>query len=121
MAGRQAAPAQALPPRDVSAAIRELLRVKSSHQPAAVRKVAETPRKGYMIHKLEFVSEPGIYIPMWIFAADQTRRDKRPILFINDNGKEADGMEFGLYERLALAGRLVASADVRGIGQTKPP
>ena len=30
-------------------------------------------------------------------------------------------MELGLYERLALAGRIVASADVRGIGETKPP
>jgi cephalosporin-C deacetylase-like acetyl esterase len=115
----------ALPPairrEDVPGAISGLLRVKMSHAPLEVKQVAVTPRKGYRIEKIEFVSEPGVFIPVWVFVPERSVVDRRPLLFISDNGKEADGMELGLYERLALNGRVVASADVRGIGETKPP
>jgi cephalosporin-C deacetylase-like acetyl esterase len=40
---------------------------------------------------------------------------------VNEAGKQADGLEFGLYERLARKGNLIISVDVRGIGETKPP
>ena len=40
---------------------------------------------------------------------------------MNEAGKQTDGMEFGLYERLARSGNLVMSVDVRGIGETRPP
>jgi cephalosporin-C deacetylase-like acetyl esterase len=114
-----------LPPairkQEVPTAIRKLLQIKPSHSPLEVQQLAPTPRKGYRIEKVEFISEPGIYVPVWVFIPERPLTNKTALLFINDNGKESDGMELGLYERLALAGRIVASADVRGIGETKPP
>lgn len=122
---RMARKQETLPPpirrQEVPAAIRELLKVKSSHEPLAVKQVAITPRKDYRIEKIEFVSEPGIYIPVWTFIPERKLENNRALLFINESGKESDGMELGLYERLALGGRIVVSADVRGIGETKPP
>ncbi len=118
---KQAALPPTLRPQDVPAAIRKLLRIQPSREPLAVKQVAITARKGYRIEKIEFVSEPGIYIPVWVFIPERPMTDKRTLLFISDAGKEGDGMELGLYERLALSGRKVASADVRGSGETKPP
>ncbi len=63
MAKKQAALPPPIRRQDVPGAIRELLQVKPSHEPLAVKQVATTPRKGYRIEKIEFVSEPGIYIP----------------------------------------------------------
>jgi dienelactone hydrolase len=117
--------ANELPPaigrKEVPAAMRELLKIKATGGPLAVRQVAITPRKGYRIEKIEFVSEPGIYIPVWIFVGEHPAPGQKPLLFVSESGKEADGMELGLYERLALAGHVVIAADVRGIGETKPP
>lgn len=102
-------------------AIRELLRMKTARAPLAVREVANTPRKGYRIEKIEFVSEPGIYVPVWIFVPERSAAEKKVLLYLNERGKEADGMELGLYEQLALGGQIVLSADVRGMGETRPP
>jgi cephalosporin-C deacetylase-like acetyl esterase len=113
-----------LPPKSaqVSASqIKELLHYRKHDGPLDPRLRVTTPRKGYSIEKLEFLSEPGIYIPTWVFVPE-TRRESYPaILFFNEAGKQADGMEFGLYERLVRHGNLVVAVDVRGIGETRPP
>jgi cephalosporin-C deacetylase-like acetyl esterase len=112
-----------LPPlidrRDVPAAIRELLRIRTQRDPLGVMQVAIAPRKGYRIEKIEFTSEPGIIIPVWVFVGSGGGRE--PLLYVSEAGKEAEGMELGLYERLALDGHVVIAADVRGVGETKPP
>jgi dienelactone hydrolase len=107
--------------REVPAAIRDLLKIRAIREPMAVKQVAITPRKGYRIEKLEFVSEPGIYIPVWVFVTEHRTVGRKPLLFLSEAGKEADGLELGPYERLALEGHVVLAADVRGIGETKPP
>jgi cephalosporin-C deacetylase-like acetyl esterase len=101
--------------------IRSLLRYRKSDSPLAVRMVARTVRRRYRIEKLEFISEPGIYIPTWVFVPDQRGADRSAIVYVNERGKEADGLEFGALEELARRGNLVVSVDVRGIGETKPP
>ena len=108
--------------REVPAAIQDLLRIRRAREPLAVKQVAITPRKGYRVEKIEFVSEPGIYIPVWVFLPERPLSTRRKtFLFVTESGKEADGMELGLYERMALEGNVVLSADVRGIGETEPP
>lgn len=107
--------------RKVPDAMRSLLRIRSAREPLAARQVAITPRKGYRIEKIEFVSEPGIFIPVWIFVPEHPASGRKTRLFVTESGKETDGMELGAYERMALAGQVVISADVRGIGETKPP
>ena len=114
-----------LPPpirrQEVPEAIRRLLRIRQAREPLAVRQVAITPRKGYRIEKIEFISEPGIFISVWTFIPERSVTGSKPLLFVSESGHEVDGMELGRYERLALAGHVVLSGDVRGIGETKPP
>jgi cephalosporin-C deacetylase-like acetyl esterase len=113
-----------LPPEgspDLQEQIRSLLRYRKSDTPLTPRAVAATPRRHYRIEKLELLSEPGIYLPAWVYVPDQRGADRSAILYINDHGKEADALEFELLEELAQKGNLVVAVDVRGIGETKPP
>jgi len=103
------------------AEITELLHIKRKSCPLGVRGIVTTPRKGYRVEKEEFISEPGIYIPAWVFVPEQQKRESLAVLYVHEAGKEAQGMEFGALETLARNGFLVCAVDVRGIGETKPP
>jgi pimeloyl-ACP methyl ester carboxylesterase len=114
----------------MQAAIRNLLRIRNSDQPLDPRHVVTTPRKGYTIEKVEFLSEPGIYIPAWVFIPDGRPVRLPVILSVSDGGVEGEGMEFegeeegglgpGLLQTLARARNLVVAVDVRGIGESAP-
>jgi cephalosporin-C deacetylase-like acetyl esterase len=101
--------------------IREVIRYRPCNQPLAPRHVTTVPRKGYQIEKLEFLSEPGIYIPAWVYLPNAGIKDRTALLYVSDTSRVSDGMEFGLLESLALEGRLVIAVDVRGTGDTRPP
>ena len=105
---------------EISTEIKKLLRYWKSDQPLEVRHRVTTPRKGYQIEKVEFLSEPGIYIPTWVFLPEQRAEDATAILYVHEAGKEVEGMEFSVLEKLARKGIVVAAVDVRGIGETKP-
>ena len=105
--------------REILGEIRRLLHYRQAETPLRVRELVTTPRKGYQVEKLEFLSEPGIYIPVWVFVP-KTRGASTAVLYVNEAGKQADGMEFGPLEELCRRGRLVVAVDVRGIGETRP-
>ena len=107
--------------REMQDRIRELLRFRKAEAPLAVRSVVTTPRKGYRIEKLEFISEPGIYIPTWVFLPEGSRGRWRAALWVSEGGLESEGIEFGPLEELARKGQFIAAIDVRGIGGTAPP
>jgi cephalosporin-C deacetylase-like acetyl esterase len=102
--------------------IRTLLKMRqpAAGQPLSPRRIGTTQRKHYSVEKVEFLSEPGIYIPSWVFIPER-RSSGRVILYASEAGVEEEGMEFGIVEGLALKGRTVVSVDVRGIGGTAPP
>lgn len=102
------------------AEIARLIDYRRIEQPLGIRAIVTTRRRHYQIEKLEFLSEPGIYIPAWVFLPDQ-RQPGPAILYVDQAGKEAEGLEFGLLEELARSGRVVVAVDVRGAGATKPP
>jgi cephalosporin-C deacetylase-like acetyl esterase len=104
----------------IGARIRDLLRYHKPEGSLDVRQLVVTPRKGYRVEKLEFLAEPGIYIPAWVFVPEKQGGPVEALLLVNEAGKQADGMEFGLCERLARQGRLVVAVDVRGVGETQP-
>ncbi len=118
------APAGAAELESYRRTMREELARLTRYQPAdgalGVRHLATTPRKGYRVEKVEFLSEPGIYLPAWVFIPDGYRGPTRATLYVNEAGKQADGLEFGLYEKLARQGRFLVAVDVRGIGDTRP-
>lgn len=98
-----------------------LLRYQKVEQPFAVRQVRTTPREGFHIEKLEFLSEPEIYIPAWVFIPQRPVPGARPILYIGDTDTETVGYpESGWAGELAQMGHTVVAVDVRGMGQTRP-
>jgi cephalosporin-C deacetylase-like acetyl esterase len=106
---------------EISEEIRKVIRYRPSKTPLGPRHDTTTPRKGYKIEKLEFLSQPGIYLSAWVYKPDVGLKDRTAILYISDTGRVTDGMEFGLLEQLTLQGQCVVAVDVRGIGATKPP
>ncbi len=107
--------------QEILSQIGKLIRLDEARTALGVRNLVTTERKGYHIEKLQFLSEPGIYIPTWVFIPKMLRPDQTAILYVDESGKEAQGLEFGVLEALALNGNLVAAIDVRGIGGTEPP
>ena len=100
--------------------IRELLAYRDVSAPLGVRDLVTTPRKGYAAEKLEFLSEPGVYVPAWVFVPRNRAAGSPTTLYVDEAGKQAQGMEFGLLEGLSRKGLWVAAIDVRGIGETAP-
>jgi cephalosporin-C deacetylase-like acetyl esterase len=99
--------------------IRKLIRYDATAHPLGARHISTTPRRGYQVEHVEFLSEPGIYIPAWVFKPE--RRDGGPpTVFVHEAGKQVEGLEFGRLEKLARKGRLIVAVDVRGIGETEP-
>ncbi|MSV29581.1 MAG: hypothetical protein EXQ52_12685, partial [Bryobacterales bacterium] len=107
--------------RSMQAEIGKLLHLADTDRGLGVRHLVTTARKGYSIEKVEFLSGPGIYVPAWVFVPERKNGATSATLFVNDAGKQADGMEFGLLEKLARSGHLAVAVDVRGIGDTRPP
>jgi cephalosporin-C deacetylase-like acetyl esterase len=116
---------QHLPPhrdgakQDLAGKIAQVLKIQRYDGPLNPRQEVITPRHGYSIEKLSFLSEPGIYIPTWVFVPKT--QPNSTLLVFTDAGKQAEGMEFGPYESLVQQGKLVIACDVRGIGETRPP
>ncbi|MGH9666820.1 MAG: alpha/beta hydrolase family protein, partial [Bryobacteraceae bacterium] len=100
--------------------IRQLLHLRKETGTLGIRALVTTPRHGYRVEKVEFLSEPGIYLPVWVFVPENVTSSV-PVLYVSDRGIESEGLEFGPVEALAKAGRIVAAVDVRGIGETQPP
>ena len=63
-----------------------LLHFQKSDQPLDVRPTVTTPREGYRIEKVQFLSEPGIYIPAWVYVPDGKTGVLPTILYVNDEG-----------------------------------
>ena len=106
--------------QEITGEIRQLLRFHPSDAALGVRLLETTPRRGYHIEKLEFLSEPGIYIPAWVFVSEENHASAPPILYVNEAGKEVDGFELGVLEQFARKGHRVIALDVRGMGGTQP-
>jgi cephalosporin-C deacetylase-like acetyl esterase len=115
--------------RQVRDGLRTLLRYEKLQYQPGVRSIVTTPREGYRVDKIEFLSEPGIYIPAWVFVPEGRSKPLRTILYLNDEGVPSDGMEYadgeasglthGVLDQLVRSGNLVIAADVRGSGLTR--
>ncbi|HXH50112.1 MAG TPA: prolyl oligopeptidase family serine peptidase [Terriglobia bacterium] len=113
------------------AQIQRLLHYQKNDYPLNPREIVTVMEKGYKIEKLEFLSEPGIYLSAWAYLPETRRSDSPVILYFNEQGVAADGMEFageecsgtgpGVLAQMARSGHLTIAVDVRGIGETRPP
>ena len=113
---------------ETRAQVIDLLRYQKTNGPLGIRQLDKISREGYTVEHIEFLSEPGIYIPVWAFVPDHRNEAKPTILYLSGEGMQADSMEFegaessglehGILDDFARQGYLVVAADVRGVGQT---
>src|SRR3989442_1006912 len=73
--------------RGLTDRIRARIDYRRNDGPLETRAIVATPRKGYKVEKVEFLSEPGIYLPAWVFVPEARRQDAPAILFVHEAGK----------------------------------
>jgi len=99
--------------------IRERLALPSDPIDPRARKIAEKEVGGLAIEKLLVETEPGIVAPVRIIRP-KTQGGRLPaVIYLRDRRGEHDSPP--LLASLAQRGELVASADVRGFGETWSP
>jgi len=113
---------------EIRSQVRSLLHYERQEQTLNERPVVTVQREGYRIEKIEFLSEPGIYIPAWVFVPEDRNSASSTVVYFSDEGMQSDGMEFaggessglthGILDELVRKRCLVIAADVRGIGET---
>jgi dienelactone hydrolase len=82
--------------------------------------VASTRFGAVRVEAVEIPTAPSVWVPAWLFIPDRPDKNLPTVLAIDAAGRNAHSHEDGLYHRLALAGRVVCAADIRGIGDTRP-
>ena len=87
--------------------------------PPVVR-AGEVVREGYRIEKLALETEPGITVPVLVFAPVAGAEPRPAVLFLNPAGKAAEAGPGGDIEALLRVGCLVAAPDLRGWGESAP-
>ncbi len=83
-----------------------------------VRKLGTIERKGYRIEKLVIVPEKEIWLPALRFVPEAGPA-RGAVLYLHQDGKQADAGEGGPIEKLVEAGRTVLAVDLRGSGETQ--
>jgi len=116
--------------KEIRERLAQLLRYKPVETPLQVRHIATTPRKGYRVEHVQFLSEPGIYIPAWVFVPAGNKNTLPAVLYASEAGLPCTGRqglqhkaivgESGLLEKLLGKGRIVLTVGVRGVGETEP-
>lgn len=78
--------------------------------------LATVPLNGANISAAEVNTEGSVWVPSWLFAPEHPDPTRRPLLVLDDRGRNVHAHEDDLYHRLARNGRIVCAADIRGIG-----
>ena len=121
-------PAGSLTPQQIAQAIApptpqplpDLEKLLAFEKPVARVVVKGTaPSRGLKIEALDIESTPGIFLPAWRFVPSQPKSGP-PIVLVQPGGRNAQWAEGGLCQNLALRGRTVVTADLRGIGDLRP-
>ena len=98
-------------------------------QRAGIRPLAELPepevqekgiveRNGIQIRKVALSPEEGVVLPALVFMPKQGAASGA-VLYLHEDGKDADAAPGGPIESLVNAGRVVVAVDVRGTGETQ--
>jgi cephalosporin-C deacetylase-like acetyl esterase len=97
--------------------VRELAAFDPGKGGLNIKSYGTLQRAGYRIEKLTYESEPGILIPALLYIPEGQSTRRPAILYADGEGKQAAA---GEAERLVHKGFVVLSADLRGMGETRP-
>ena len=95
---------------------------------AGIRKLEELPkpkrqesavieRPGYTITETTFDTEDGIVLKAKIFAPKKTP-SREAVLYLHENGRNADAASAGPIEKLVKEGHIVLAVDLRGVRES---
>ena len=98
----------------------EALGLRQPERELKMRKLARTQTEGASIEAIEVQSAPGVWLPGWLFTPGKLDTTQRPLLVLDDRGRNAFAEEDGVYHRLARSGRFICAVDIRGMGDTRP-
>ena len=109
------------PPSGASpATLQTLLALPVTPASIPIRTLSRVPSGRITVAAIEVQSEPGIWLPAWVFSPEKPRPEKGVLLLLEARGRNLHWHEGGLCEQLAQTGRIVCAADVRGLGDLKP-
>lgn len=91
------------------------------HRPTAAKPTVYARASGEdcEIEGVDVQSEPGVFVPAWVFVPKSGNRD-RVLLALEPRGRNGRWREGDLYHRLAAQGWTVCAFDVRGLGDMWP-
>ena len=120
--------------KDATRTFMRLLRMdsaRSNDTPLRFRKLSSEEHEGYRRDKVDYLVEPGLRIPAYLFVPSGARSASAPAIVAwhghNEEGKEAlTSQGEASYHRagavdLAKAGYIVLAPDIRGFGETRSP
>ncbi len=82
-----------------------------------VEKGATLQRSGYRVEKLVLQPEEGIWLPALLFVPEKAPSG-RVVLYVHEQGCDADAAPGGRIEQLALGGARVLAVELRGTGRS---
>ncbi|MBK9169165.1 MAG: acetylxylan esterase [Bryobacterales bacterium] len=97
----------------------EVLGVPGEPSRARFHVLHTAPGMSGVIVGAELESEPGVWVPAWIFRPASSVQQPA-LLALDSAGRNARWREGDLYQQLAASGQLVCAPDVRGIGDLAP-
>jgi len=115
--------------------IRELLPLPATRGPVQERDLSTVRLEGYWLSRVEFLSEPGIYISAQVYRPNQANGEcaiylagnVTQLVSVNDDGPPDPQAEpdigdpsYDFARPLVRNGTTVVVADVRGLGLTQP-
>ncbi len=99
---------------------REALAVELPSGQIGMRRLARTPMQGARAEAVEVQSAPQVWVPAWRFVPRGIQKSGIALVAFDESGRNAGAHEDGMYHRLAIAGKVVCAADIRGIGDMRP-
>ena len=103
---------------DLRTRLRDLLHCPASSGAPVCDQYGAFFRSPCGIERLAFQSEGGIIVPALLFVPEAEGRWPG-ILYVHEDGKEAEASPLGTAQMLASEGNVVLAIDFRGIGETK--
>ena len=100
--------------------VRRLSGIDYERSPVRTSPFGRIERDGYSIEKFVYESAPGIEIPALLFVPEGGPARKPAIVWVDGEGKAAEGRPGGEIEWFVRQGRIVLAPDVRGLGEMRP-
>jgi cephalosporin-C deacetylase-like acetyl esterase len=101
--------------QQIAARVTEKTAYRAPSGPPQISPLGSIERGGYVIEKLTYASDAGVFVPALLYLPDGGRGRKPATLLVHERGKTA---EADRGAELAGQGRIVLAIDARGWGET---